>query len=161
MTEYVVAYNPIWPLWFQQQAEAITGQFDQDVSVYHIGSTAIKGLMAKNCIDMLGVFTFAQQEQAIIESLVPLGFEYRGENGIKGRYYFTKTQPYKVHLHVFVNGHSAIAKHLHYVDVMAGNSRLIDEFNSIKQHLQTLYPHQKQLYQHHKGSFYDKVAALK
>ncbi len=59
MTSYLHAYNPQWPQRYQQESELIKQASIIDLQLFHIGSTSVKGLYAKDCIDILGVNVLA------------------------------------------------------------------------------------------------------
>jgi GrpB-like predicted nucleotidyltransferase (UPF0157 family) len=160
MTSYLHAYNPQWPQRYQQESELIKGALIIDLRLFHIGSTAIKDLYAKDCIDILGVIDNFQLGEKIINSLEILGYEYRGEYGIKGRHYFSKTKPDKIHLHIFAAKSEEINKHLHFVKVMSKDAKLVEELNLTKRRLFELYPHDKAKYQQEKAYFYEKILAM-
>ena len=151
---YIEPYNDQWPEWFRQEQQAITSQVTTEVTLHHIGSTAVPGFVAKPCIDVLAEVNDQNSAEAMIEPMQRLGYEYRGEYGIEGRYYFVKYTPKKFHVHTFVAGAEAIDKHLLYVDVMLSNPEMVRDFNDIKRQLSAQYPNDRQSYQKHKGHFY-------
>jgi GrpB-like predicted nucleotidyltransferase (UPF0157 family) len=63
---------------------------DYVVAVEHIGSTAIIGLEAKPIIDILVGMQKAEDAEKCVAPLAQIGYEYRGEQGIGGRFYFRK-----------------------------------------------------------------------
>ncbi len=91
--------------------------------------------------------------------MVGLGYQYRGEYGIKGRYYFAKTAPLKFHLHAFIQGAVEIDKHLYFVKFMSENPELVKEFSAIKQQIYRQYPSDKSRYQQEKAFFYEQIFA--
>ncbi len=158
MTSYLQPYNPQWPKRYQQEIKHIKEISNIDLELFHIGSTVITNLWAKNCIDILGVIKDFPEGIKVIKPLESVGYEYRGEYGINGRHYFAKTQPNKFHLHIFSQGAEAISKHLHYVNVMNKHPKLVVEFNAFKQQLLKIYPKDKSMYQLGKAQFYDKIS---
>ena len=58
------------------------------VEVYHIGSTAVKGLAAKSIIDIMPVVTNISLVDKHNKEFVAIGYECMGEFGIEGRRYF-------------------------------------------------------------------------
>lgn len=51
----LVAHNPAWPEIFLEEKKTVTNTLDKEsiISLEHIGSTAIPGIMAKPTIDIL------------------------------------------------------------------------------------------------------------
>ena len=157
MTQYIFEHNPLWADWYTEEAAQIESETPISIKLFHIGSTAIPNMFAKECIDMLGEIESYEEGNKLIEPLKKLGFEYRGEYGIKSRHYFSKTNPRKVHCHIFVKGSVEIDKHQHFVDVMANHPELVAELIEIKKDLQSLYPNDKNRYQQEKSFFYEKI----
>lgn len=153
---YLYPHNENWQLEFEHEKNSIISASEGKIEIYHIGSTAIKGLYAKDCIDLLGVVKNISDVSTVKQRLVNLGYSYRGENGIPGRQYFSKTQR-KAHLHIFQYGDDNIEKHIKFVKFMQGNLSLINELNQIKQKLHAKYPKDKDSYQTEKAFFYHRI----
>jgi GrpB-like predicted nucleotidyltransferase (UPF0157 family) len=94
----LVPYDLAWPILFELEAKLIREALGENcIAIHHFGSTAVPGLMAKPVIDILSeVKDLALLHVAAIEQL---GFEFRGEVIISGRYFSKKNL--RVHLHVF------------------------------------------------------------
>jgi GrpB-like predicted nucleotidyltransferase (UPF0157 family) len=153
---YLFPHNEQWKTEFENEKNSIITSYEGDIEIFHIGSTAIKGLYAKDCIDLLGVVKDISEVSTLKQSIVNLGFVYRGENGITGREYFSK-QNRKVHLHIFQTGDKNVVKHLNFIRVMKNNVALITELNLVKQDLHTKYPKDKESYQIEKEFFYNRI----
>jgi GrpB-like predicted nucleotidyltransferase (UPF0157 family) len=52
---YLFPHNEKWKSEFENEKASITSIYEGEIEIFHIGSTAIKGLYAKDCIDLLGV----------------------------------------------------------------------------------------------------------
>jgi len=153
---YIYPHNDEWKLDFQHEKNAIVSSYEGKIEIFHIGSTAIPGLYAKDCIDLLGVVNDISAVSKLKHSITKLGYVHKGEYGISGREYFSKRQR-KVHFHIFQCGDIQIAKHLHFVKVMQGNKALISELNQLKKQLHVKYPKDKDAYQSEKAIFYDRI----
>ncbi|MBC7430061.1 MAG: GrpB family protein [Bacteriovorax sp.] len=106
------------------------------LKLHHIGSTAIKAIVAKPVIDILGevdVISSVDQFEQIFKNL---GYEYKGEYGIHGRRYLTLYSLNKeiayVHLHIFENGSKEFTSHLRFRDVLNKNEELRLEYEALK-----------------------------
>jgi GrpB-like predicted nucleotidyltransferase (UPF0157 family) len=153
---YLYKHKTEWAQEYNRARNAIISSYGSGLELHHIGSTAIEGLKAKDCIDILGVVPSIAIISDKKERLIELGYEYRGAYGIQGREYFSKKHR-KIHLHIFQSGDFNIIKHLNFVNVMRANPRLIDELNVIKQQLHTKFPNDREAYQIGKKYFYDKI----
>lgn len=60
------------------------------LSIEHVGSTAVPGLFAKPIIDVAIVTESEEKTKAVIVGLKELGYEHRGDLGIKGRQAFKR-----------------------------------------------------------------------
>jgi GrpB-like predicted nucleotidyltransferase (UPF0157 family) len=83
-------YDPQWAVLFCAEAERISLALPADVTIDHIGSTAVPGLIAKPTIDIMVGAEPHQRLEAIRSALVDLGYEDMGEAGVPGRIYFRR-----------------------------------------------------------------------
>lgn len=75
----VVPYRPEWPREFERLAALLGGALGElAVSVDHIGSTAVPGLPAKDCVD-LQVRVRSLDAPGLVEALTGIGFRRRPE----------------------------------------------------------------------------------
>jgi GrpB-like predicted nucleotidyltransferase (UPF0157 family) len=153
---YIHAYKDEWKVEYLRESELIRSRYGADIELHHIGSTAVIGLYAKDCIDILGVVSNLSEVVARKDAIVGLGYRYKGAYGIEGREYFSKDVR-KVHFHIFASGDSNIEKHLKFVETMKGDQAFIDELNRLKIHLHSRYPHDREAYQKAKKFFYTKI----
>lgn len=153
---YLFPHNDDWNSEFENEKNSIISAYDGEIEIFHIGSTAIKGLYAKDCIDLLGIVKKISEVSTLKQSIINLGYVYKGEYGISGREYFSKKQR-KVHFHIFQSGDENVVKHLNFVKVMENNLELITELNQIKQDLHAKYPNDKESYQNEKEFFYTRI----
>ncbi|MEO3866705.1 GrpB family protein [Rheinheimera fenheensis] len=156
---YLFPYNEAWPGDYQAQAQQIAASCDEAVRLHHIGSTAVAGLYAKDCIDILGVVDKLERVQHFIRPIAALGFEYRAAYGIEGREYFVKRSP-KVHLHIYQDGNCNIARQLGFVRLMQARPDLVAKLNQLKLQLAAKYPTDKAQYQLEKAAFYQEIIQL-
>jgi len=156
---YLYPHNTEWHTEFENERALIHAHYHGNIDIFHIGSTAIKGLYAKDCIDILAIVNNISHTANSNQNLSRLGYIARGEYGVPGRAYYAKKQR-KVHLHIFQSGDVNIKKHLGFVRVMQGNKDLINELNQIKITLHSKYPNDKESYQHEKAFFYNRIEKL-
>src|SRR5437868_13515709 len=73
------------------------------VAVEHVGSTSVCGIAAKPILDIAISISDKANGENCIAPLENLGYLYRGENGIAGRFYFVKGAPARTHhLHLLL-----------------------------------------------------------
>lgn len=153
---YIFPPNPEWESEYRVESSTILTVYGEGIELFHIGSTAIPGLYAKDCIDILGVVNNIVEVQGKINSLVGIGYNHKGEYGIAGREYFSKSKR-KVHLHVFEKGSDEIDRHLHFVRIMQSTPSLIPKLNELKCKLHAQFPGNKEQYQKEKVYFYNEI----
>ena len=117
----VVSYNPEWRKWFKELREPIWEKIkDYIIDIVHVGSTSIEGMSAKPVIDIDIIVNNWNNCQEIIKHLNELGYEYRGDLGIKEREAFKLSHEPKYHHNLYVchkdsiayKNHSLLKKHL-------------------------------------------------
>ena len=153
---YLFPHNSAWTSEYLNESKAIASAYQDSIQLHHIGSTAVKNLFAKDCIDILGIVENILDAQKNSENLTSLGYLAKGEYGVSDREYFSKTNR-KVHLHIFQKGDLNIRLHLNFVKTLSENPELVKELNALKIDLHTKYPQNKGRYQEEKVSFYNKI----
>lgn len=124
------------------------------VSIHHIGSTAVPGLAAKPVLDIMIVVKDIVQVDDVNDSLMEIGYEPKGENGIKGRRYFQKGGDMRTHhLHVYAEGDMNITRHLVFRDYLRTFSGEAERYGHLKLELAKLYPSDIESYINGKNIF--------
>ncbi|PWQ99555.1 GrpB family protein [Leucothrix arctica] len=153
---YIYPHKAEWFDEYQYEAELIQAAYNGSITLKHIGSTAVEGLYAKDCIDILGIVSDLSVVQKSVAALKELGYKHKGSYGIEGREYFSKPHR-QVHLHIFQEGSAEIDKHFGFVQLLQTTPELLLELNTLKQALHTKHPTDKNKYQLEKSSFYYKI----
>jgi GrpB-like predicted nucleotidyltransferase (UPF0157 family) len=142
MTESVtiVAYDPDWPRRFEEERATLAVVFAQsDVTIEHMGSTAVPGLGAKPVIDiMVGVSRLAEAEGRIA-ALEAAGYEYvrKYETQLPERRYFRKPRlgPRAYHLHCVIKGGDLWIRHLAFRDYLRAHPETAAAYYELKREL--------------------------
>lgn len=151
-TQKPVPYNSQWPNHFRVEANQLQKIFGNTLlSLHHVGSTAIPGLMAKPIIDMVGELENIAQAEAFSKQMEKLNYVFKGEFGIPDRAFFTRTTEIAVHLHLFPKDHFQIKKHLLFRDYLIENSEALNAYADKKKELLLLFPNDRNLYQNGKN----------
>ncbi|MBC7714830.1 MAG: GrpB family protein [Rhizobacter sp.] len=107
-----------------------------ELKLHHIGSTAVKGIVAKPVLDILGEVKKISSVDQFEQIFKNLGYEYKGEYGIPGRRYLTLYSLNKevayVHLHIFENSSKEFQTHLDFRDILNQNEELRLEYETLK-----------------------------
>lgn len=145
----VVDYDPEWPELFEAEAalvREIAG--DNLITVFHIGSTAVPGLMAKPIIDMLPVVRDVSALDAITPKFAAIGYEAMGELGLPGRRYFRKggvNRTHQIHAYRFDNV-SEITRHLAFRDYLRERREAREAYGELKAALAARFPNDIEAY---------------
>ncbi|MFW5416021.1 GrpB family protein [Nocardiopsis sp. CNT-189] len=104
----LVEPDPKWPYLFQREVERLRGLLGEAaLGIEHVGSTAVPGLAAKPCVDILLLVADPEDEEAYRPALEGAGYrlflvepERSGHRGFKG-------PDVNVNLHVYPEGPEA------------------------------------------------------
>jgi GrpB-like predicted nucleotidyltransferase (UPF0157 family) len=119
-------------------AEVFTGL---DISIEHVGSTAIPGLAAKPIIDIDIVYYKQKDFEAIKEKLQTIGYYHNGNQGIPNREVFKRnvtTQKHNVldvithHLYACPADSEELQRHLLFKDYLLNNEEERTYYQSLK-----------------------------
>jgi len=131
----IVAYDPQWPETFAAQAAVLREAVNDAVSdVQHVGSTSVPGLSAEPVIDILLSLKRPLEDEEIAK-IVDLGFEYRGDAGIAGGFYFVRQD---ATIYAFTAVHPANHAMRHFRDHLIAKPEELAEFDVKKRHLESL-----------------------
>jgi GrpB-like predicted nucleotidyltransferase (UPF0157 family)/GNAT superfamily N-acetyltransferase len=115
-TEVVVLeWTPVWADAFDQAAAALRRLIEADLlALFHVGSTAVRGLAARPTIDILGVAGNLERVEARDEVLLRAGWQPLGARGVAGgRFYRKGDESRPTHqLLLYRAGHPEIGAHL-------------------------------------------------
>ena len=152
----VVEHHPDWPRVFKREADAILDACRPWVAeVHHVGSTSVPGLAAKPVLDMMPIVAGPVEGLKAVSRMTELGYRYRGENGIPGRFYFDRVVDGRTvaHVHMLPAGHSDARKHLVFRDHLRTNPDAAQEYQRLKRELATKYRDDRRTYTDSKADF--------
>ncbi len=152
----VVEYRAEWARVFEREAAAILAACSPRITeVHHIGSTSVLGLAAKPILDFLPVAAGPAEAGEAVAAMTAIGFRYRGENGIAGRFYFDRVVGGRtvMHVHMFPAGHPEVHRHLVFRDHLRKNPDTAREYERLKRELATRYRNDRRAYTESKADF--------
>lgn len=155
-------YNIAWKKEFTKEAATlITIMSAQVLEVHHIGSTAVPGLSAKPIIDLLIEVKDIKKVDTYNQRMEQLGYEAKGENGIKGRRYFQKGGNERTHhVHIYEKGHPEINRHIWFRDYLRTHPDAAKEYEKLKIELAHRYRFEPEKYVENKTNFIHKIDGL-
>jgi GrpB-like predicted nucleotidyltransferase (UPF0157 family) len=164
-------YQPQWKTAFEalrsQLQEAL---HDYEVDIQHVGSTSIPGLPAKPILDIDIIIGEAHLLPGITQRLNELGYNYKGEQGIVGRFAFRQTSAYTPqaagqpvwmahHLYVCYAHSLALKNHLVFRNALLNDAALVQQYATLKQALAHSIGMQREKYTRAKTDFILRVLA--
>jgi len=135
MPVVVEQHDPEWAKAFESIKSALARCLDHVdyVSIEHVGSTPVPGLVANPVIDVDIIVTRGQL-QAAIDALIDKGkYDHLGELGVIDCHAFTDPNPStRYNMYVCVDGAAPTRNHLGLRDTLRSNAALRDEYARIK-----------------------------
>ncbi len=151
----VLPHSPEWITLFTSIKSQVWPKVQQAaMSIEHVGSTAIPGLHAKPIIDMAIVVDSNEKTRAAILALKELGYEHRGDLGIKGREAFKRpiNSP-KHNLYVVLKDSLSLKNHLLFKNYLLNNAEARKQYSDLKLQLARDHADNIDLYVEGKTSF--------
>lgn len=151
MAQHVIVkeYNHIWEEMYNSESIKIRDILGENcVEIFHIGSTAVKGLKAKPIIDIMPVVTDLASVDALADKFEQIGYEYLGEFGIIGRRYLRKGGDERTHqIHMFQNDDIInIERHIAVRDFLRVHKEIAQQYCMLKEKLAFQYPYDIEKY---------------
>ncbi|MEI6808296.1 MAG: GrpB family protein [bacterium] len=157
-TVRLVSYSPAWHILFEREKKTLLITLHGIVlKIEHIGSTSIPGMEAKPIIDMAAAIPSLDTVQKCIQPLIAAGYEYKGEYGLSGRYFFTKGTPHTHYLHVVALGSDHWTDWLMFRDFVTTHREIADEYAVLKRDLARVYQSDRDAYTSAKGEFISRI----
>ncbi|MDI3234235.1 GrpB family protein [Exiguobacterium antarcticum] len=138
----VIPYQTSWADEFEQEAVRLRTVFGERLlAVHHIGSTSVPGLSAKPILDILPVVDSLDGIEAFDAALEAIGYEAKGEFGMRGRRYYRKGGDNRTHhVHLYAVGNPEIARHVVFRDYLREHPQEVEAYSEIKEQLANQYP---------------------
>lgn len=151
-------HTEIWRQLFAAEAARIRQAVGEYVTaIEHVGSTSIDGIEAKPIIDMAVSVEKAADGEKCVVPLENIGYEYRGEHGIAGHFYFVKGEPRTHHLHLVTAASDFWRGHLLFRDYLRAHSSIAKEYERLKIDLAKKFPDDRGAYLEGKSVFIENV----
>jgi GrpB-like predicted nucleotidyltransferase (UPF0157 family)/uncharacterized protein YciI len=134
----LVPHSPQWDMAFQEESKIIADILGRNfITLHHIGSTAIPGILAKPILDILPVVKNIHEVDPLTFQFEALGYEAKEEYGMPGRRFFLKSKNGKrlCNVHIFEEGHPDIERHLLFRDYMRAHPQEAAQYSQLKEEL--------------------------
>ncbi len=150
-------YDPNWEGLFDEEAIQLRSLFgDQVLRVYHVGSTAIPGILAAPVIDVIVEVRDISKIDYYNQAMRKHGYTSLGENGIPGRRFFVKgpLEEPSHYIYVYEKGDTEIGKMMDFRDYLKTHPSDARAFSIHKSKLAETYPDDFSAYEVHKVDFF-------
>ena len=140
----VVPYDETWESAFEgikNEIEAVIGEII--LGIEHVGSTSVKGLSAKPCIDIDVIIKDYSVFDEIAKRLGAIGYIHEGNLGIKDREafkYADKPHLMMHHLYVCPQYSDELHRHITFRNFLRHNPEAVKEYSLVKEKGAELYP---------------------
>ena len=158
----IVEYRPEWLVLFEHEKAAIMERCRPRVmEVHHVGSTSVPGLAAKPILDIMPVVANPDDGEDAVEPMATLGYRYRDENGLPGRFYFDKIVDGRtvVHAHMYPQDHFDVRKLVAFRDHLRTHQEAALAYERLKRELASKYRDDRVSYTDAKGAFINEITA--
>ena len=140
----VLPYDESWNQAFEDIKNEIENALgDLIVGIEHIGSTSVKGMSAKPCIDLDIIIKDYSVFDTVVDRLATIGYIHEGDLGIKDREAFKYSdKPHLMahHLYVCPQYSDELHRHITFRDFLRSNPDAVAKYSKIKQNAAELYP---------------------
>jgi GrpB-like predicted nucleotidyltransferase (UPF0157 family) len=155
----LVEYDSDWPGIFEVlRARLVAAVGDLVVTVEHVGSTAVPGLVAKPIIDLDLVIPSSDDIPEAIARLAALGYAHRGDLGIAGREAFSPPSGSpKHHLYACPTDSEELRRHLLFRDALRSDPRTAADYEAVKKAAALRFRDDRVAYNEAKSRFVEEV----
>ena len=146
----VLPYDAAWKSAFEAiRAEIQTALGDLMLGIEHVGSTSVKGMSAKPCIDIDVVIRDYSVFDAVVQKLDAIGYIHEGDLGIKDREAFKYTdKPHLMlhHLYVCPQDSEELRRHITFRDFLRRTPEAVRKYSLVKEKAAALFPDEIEQY---------------
>jgi GrpB-like predicted nucleotidyltransferase (UPF0157 family) len=158
----LVPHSPKWAeMAAAESARLKVALGDTLLTVHHIGSTSIPGIMAKPIVDLIPVVSDLMSLDAKVNALRTLGYRWHGEFGLTGRRYCTWTDPKTgrriFQLHCYAQGAAEMPRHLAFRDYLLAHPAIAKAYETEKLRAASIRSDDTQAYNEQKNAWIQRV----
>lgn len=151
----VLPYDEAWVTGFEMiRAELENALGDLIIGIEHVGSTSVKGMSAKPCIDIDVVISDRSVLEGVINRLAAIGYIHEGDLGIEGREAFKYTdKPHLMthHLYVCPINSAELHRHITFRDFLRQNPKAVKKYSRTKERAAKLFSNDIDKYMEYKS----------
>jgi GrpB-like predicted nucleotidyltransferase (UPF0157 family) len=154
-------YNPEWKVYFEQERVLLHRLFSPELTIEHIGSTALTGISAKPTIDILIEQPVSFPESYLIETFTSNGYIHMREQQnhpmfVKG-YTPSGLEDISFHIHMGPPDQKWLWDRIYFRDYLNQHDNLKKEYEKLKHALADKFKHDREAYTNAKSDFIKKI----
>jgi GrpB-like predicted nucleotidyltransferase (UPF0157 family) len=155
----VMPYDSEWQKRFSKEALTIRNIFGEDIRIEHIGSTAVEGMEAKPCIDVLVILKDLEIVKEHISDMENVGYIYRGAFVRDDALLFARIEDNALlaNIHFFPEGHLHIKEMIIVRDYLRSHPDEVLKYSDLKKRLYEEYPDDYAGYRKEKDEYMEKL----
>lgn len=157
----LVPYNRNWKKWYDEEIKTIRGLLaDIEFNSYHIGSTAIEGIYAKNIVDIIIEIKYKEEFVKIVK-LLEENYTKRWQE--EKRAFFVKGygkdgfEKKVFHIHVRCVGD---IDEVYFRDYLIANPSVAKEYERLKMNAAKLFRNDREAYTESKSEFIKAIEKI-
>ncbi|WP_285729696.1 GrpB family protein [Nocardiopsis sp. ATB16-24] len=129
-------YDPKWPYLFEREATRVRAALGDRVLLFeHVGSTAVPGLAAKPCVDLLLVVADSSDEPAYLPDLEAAGYSLVIREPDWYEHRVLKGAEVNLNLHVFSRGCEEAERMRRFRDLLVADADARERYLAVKREL--------------------------
>ena len=157
----VLPYDAAWKTDFEKIKNEIEAEIgDLILGIEHVGSTSVKGMSAKPCIDIdVSIKDYSVFDE-IVSKLEAIGYIHEGDLGIKDREafkYADKPHLMMHHLYVCPQYSDELRRHVTFRNFLLHDPEAVKEYSFVKEKAAELYPNDIDQYMEYKSSCIEEL----
>lgn len=154
-------HKSCWATWYAEEVESLKQFLPSFVKYYHIGSTAINGIMAKPIVDILVAVDTREEQLQVAELLQKHNYIMMSSTDSRislNKGYTEKGYAEKVfHLHIRLKND---VDEIYFRDYLNAHPCVAQEYEKLKLSLWKKYEHNRDAYTEAKSDFVKKYTSL-
>lgn len=150
-----------WSSLFTNETGSIRAALNSpSLTVEHIGSTAIPGIYAKPIVDIAIPYTATEEAKKYTPLLEKIGYIYKGEEGVVGRFFYVKGSEEKRSFYLHLVSPDEFNRLISFRDALRSNPQLAKEYSELKQELAEKFTNDRKSYTQAKSQFIARILSI-